>query len=396
MQLSQRGRAVPPSPIRKLVPYADAAKAKGVHVYHLNIGQPDIPTSPVFWEAIRRFPDKVLAYGHSAGFLEYRQQLAAGYRALGYGDVGPDDVTVTTGGSEAIQFALMAVCDPGDEALCFEPFYTNYNGYAVEAAVTLVPIACRAEEGYHLPPQSAIAAKITPRTRALLACTPNNPTGTVLGREEMESLARLARDHDLFFISDETYRDFIYEGRHTSVMHLGLGERAVLIDSISKRFSACGARIGCLVTTNRDLSRAFLHFGQARLCPPSLEQVGALALLGLPPDYFRGVLAEYRQRRDLVVDELGRMPGVLCKRPEGAFYAMARVPVDDANRFAQWLLTDWRCHESTVMVAPGDGFYATPGLGQDEVRIAYVLEVEKLRHAMVCLGEGLKAYPGRT
>jgi aspartate aminotransferase len=395
MKLSLRGSSVPPSPIRKLVPYAEAAKGQGVTVYHLNIGQPDVPTSPVFWEAIRRFPSKVLEYGHSAGFPEYREKLAASYRRIGY-DLTTDDLTITTGGSEAIQFALMATCDPGDEVLCFEPFYTNYNGYAVEAAVSLVPVACRAEEGYHLPPADVIAKQITPRTRAIIACTPNNPTGTVLTREEMTLLARLAAERDLFFISDETYRDFVYEGRHTGVLELDLGDRAVLIDSISKRFSACGARIGCLATKNRDLGRAFLHFGQARLCPPSLEQVGAIALLGLEEGYFKTVLEEYRARRDVLVDALARMPGVLCPRPAGAFYAMARLPIDDSTRFGQWLLTDFRCHGETVMVAPGDGFYATPGLGRDEVRLAYVLEVDKLTRALECLGQALAAYPGRA
>ncbi|HEY3358917.1 MAG TPA: pyridoxal phosphate-dependent aminotransferase [Polyangia bacterium] len=394
MHLSQRGRSVPPSPIRKLVPFAEAAKARGTTVYHLNIGQPDIPTNPVFWDAIRRFPDKVLAYGHSAGLLEYRELLGASYRRLGY-EVTADDVTVTTGGSEAILFALMAICDPGDEVLCFEPFYTNYNGYAVAACVKLVPLACRAEDGYHLPSAAAIAARITKRTRAILGCTPNNPTGTVLTQGEMQMLGRLAAEHDLFFVSDETYRDFVYEGRHSGVLELGLGDRAVLIDSISKRFSACGARIGCLVTPNRDLNRAFLHFGQARLCPPSLEQVGAIALLGLEAGYFTTILEEYRARRDVLTDALAQMPGVLCKRPAGAFYAMARLPIDDANRFAQWLLTDWRCDGATVMVAPGDGFYATPGLGQDEVRFAYVLETPKLAQAMRCLAAALQAYPGR-
>ena len=395
MQLSQRGRDVPPSPIRKLVPFAERAKAEGVAVYHLNIGQPDIPTSPVFWKAIQQYPGTVLAYGHSAGQKEYRDALAASYRAVGY-DVVSEDVTVTTGGSEAILFALSAVCDAGDEVICFEPFYTNYNGFAIQAAVKLVPLACRAEDGYHLPPLAAIAAKITPRTRAIIACSPNNPTGTVFTRAEMEGLARLAVERDLFFLSDETYRDFIFEGRHTSVLELGIAERAVLMDSISKRYSACGGRVGCLVTRNRELCQSFLYMGQARLCPPTLEQVGAIALTGLGPDYLHGVLEEYRRRRDVVVAALGRMPGVLCKCPSGAFYAMARLPIDDGSRFAQWLLTDWRRNGETVMVAPGDGFYATPGLGRNEVRFAFVLEVEKLARAMDCFAAALAAYPGRT
>jgi aspartate aminotransferase len=396
MLLSQRGRAIPPSPIRKLVPYAEAAKGAGTTVYHLNIGQPDILTPAVFWDAIRAYPDRVLAYGLTAGLTSYRERLAASYVRMGYAGQTAEDVMITTGGSEAILFAFMAACDPGDEVLCFEPFYTNYNGYAVSAGVRLVAVGCAAEDGYHLPDRAAIERHVGPRTRALLVTSPNNPTGTVLRRDEMETLAAIARERDLFFISDETYRDFVYEGRHTGVLDLpDLADRAIVIDSISKRFSACGARIGSIVTRNRELSRAFLHFGMARLCPPTLEQHGAMALLELGPDYFGATLAEYRRRRDVVVDAIAAMPGALCRRPAGAFYVMARLPIDDATRFATWLLTDFRHGGATVMVAPGDGFYATPGRGLDEVRIAYVLETEKLQHAMACLATALEQYPGR-
>lgn len=395
MKISQRGSAFPASPIRKLVPFAEAAKRQGVKVYHLNIGQPDLPTPPAFWDAIHAHTERVLAYGHSAGAAELREAFARYYRKCGY-DVEAADVTVTVGGSEAVLFALLATCDPGDEVLCFEPFYTNYNSFALSAGVRLVPVPCRAEDGYHLPPLAEIEARVTQRTRAILACTPNNPTGTVLRRSEMEGLADLCARRGLFFLCDEVYREFVYGERHTSVLELGLGDRAVMLDSISKRFSACGARIGCAVTPNRDLGRAFLHLGQARLCPPTLEQVGALPLCDLGPEYYHSVQEEYRRRRDVVVAALERMPGVLCRRPAGAFYVMARLPIDDADRFAQWLLEELRHDGATVMVAPGAGFYATPGRGVDEVRIAYVLETRELEGAMACLEAGLRAYPGRV
>lgn len=391
MEISRRGRAVPASPIRRLVPYAEAAKREGVRVHHLNIGQPDLPTPPAFWEAVRGYPEKVLAYGHSAGQAELREGFARYYRRFGY-DVAALDVTVTTGGSEAILFAFLACCDPGDEVLCFEPFYTNYNSFAVSAGVRLVPTACRAEDGYHLPPAPEIEAKVGPRTRALIACTPNNPTGTVLTRAEMEALAGIARRHRLFFLSDEVYREFVYGERHTGVLELGLGDQAVMLDSISKRFSACGARLGCAVTKNRALGQAFLHLGQGRLCPPTLEQAGALALVDLDAAYYRGIEEEYRCRRDVVVDALAGIPGVVCRRPAGAFYAMAKLPVADAEEFAVWLLTTFRHAGATVMVAPGDGFYATPGRGKDEIRIAYVLATAALAEAMECLARGIAAY----
>jgi aspartate aminotransferase len=395
MKISQRGNQVPPSPIRKLVPFAEMAKDQGVTVHHLNIGQPDVATPPQFFEAVGTFPDKVVAYGHSLGFATLRKAMAAYYQRLGY-TVEVDHVTVTTGGSEAILFAMNAICDPGDEILCFEPFYTNYNGYAVQAAITLKPVRCMPEDGYHLPPRDKIEAQITPRTRAILVCSPNNPTGTVLRRDEMQVLVDLAKQRDLFLISDEAYREFVYgEVPHTSVMDFPeIADRVVLMDSLSKRYSLCGARVGCLVASNPDLRRTFLHLGQARLCSPSIEQHGAIPLLTLGPEYFQSVQAEYKRRRDTVMAGLAQIPGVQCRTPEGAFYVMARIGVKDAGRFAQWLLTSFRYENETVMVAPGDGFYATPGLGMDEIRIAYVLEVDRLQRAMRCLKEALPKYPG--
>ncbi len=396
MHLSTRGRNVPPSPIRKLVPFADEAKKRGVVVHHLNIGQPDVPTPEVFFERVGSFREKVLAYGHSAGSLPLRQGMAAYYRRLGY-PVGDEHVTVTTGGSEAILFSMMAICDPGDEIVCFEPFYTNYNSFAVQAGVTLRPVRCSPDDGYHLPPRAAIEAAIGPRTRALLICTPNNPTGTVLRRDEMQTLVDLAIAKDLFLVSDEAYREFVYgEVPHTSVLAFPeLGGRAILLDSLSKRYSVCGARIGCVVSSDPELQRSFLHLGQARLCSPSLEQHGALGLLPIEGDYFQSTQAEYHRRRDAVMRGLAAIPGASARTPEGAFYVMARLPVDDAGRFCEWLLREFQLDGETVMLAPGDGFYATPGLGRDEVRIAYVLEVAHLERAMRCLREGLAAYAKR-
>lgn len=394
-RISDRAKAMPPSPIRKLVPYAEEAKSRGTHVYHLNIGQPDIETPKPFWEAIRKFPAEVLEYGHSAGMLEYRKGLVGYYAKVGI-TVDPSEIIVTTGGSEAIVFAFSALCDAGEEMLCFEPFYTNYNGYAIQSEIKLVPVTCQAEDGYHLPSAEEIISAITPRTRGMLICSPNNPTGTVLSREELERLAAIAEAHNLWVVSDEAYREFVYDGEHTSVMHIpSLQHRAVLLDSISKRYSACGARIGCIISHVPKLNNALLCFAQARLCPPTLEQVGAQAMVNLEGDYFSATKAEYQARRDVVIEELGKIPGVLCKKPSGAFYVMAKLPIDDADNFARWMLTDFSYEGGTTMVAPGSGFYATPDLGTDEIRIAYVLKLADLRKAMRCLAEGLKTYPGR-
>jgi aspartate aminotransferase len=387
---------MPPSPIRKLVPFADAAKEKGRHVYHLNIGQPDIHTPDTYWNAIQHHGRKVLEYGPSAGLTSYRKKLVDYYRRYNI-EVDHENIIVTTGGSEAIIFTLMAITDPGDEIIIPEPFYTNYNGFAVEAAAKIVTITSTVEEDFKLPPIESIREKITDRTRAIMVCNPNNPTGYVYSRQEMEALREIAIEHDLFLLADEVYREFCYDGlSHTSVMHLdGIDDRAVLLDSISKRYSACGARIGCIVTKNREILDAALKFGMARLCPPTLEQLGAEAGIETPAAYFSQVLEEYTERRNVMVAALRRMPGVTAPNPRGAFYLVARLPVKDADEFARWLLTDFHIDNETVMIAPANGFYSTPGLGKDEVRIAYVLNVRDIEKAMHILAEALKVYPGR-
>ena len=391
-RISKRAALMPASPIRKLVPLSDAAKARGIQVYHLNIGQPDIPTPVEFMNAIRCYDRLVLAYGNSKGDAAYIKGLAEYYKSVGI-EVEPKDIQVTTGGSEAIIFAMVCVAGVDDEIIVFEPFYTNYNGFAMMAEVKLVPVTLRAENGFHMPPREEIERLVTPRTRAILVCSPNNPTGTVYTREEMEMLAGIARDRDLFLLSDEVYREYIYEGRHTSVMHLeGISDRAILLDSISKRYSACGARIGCIVSRNGQVMDAVLRMGQARLCPPSIEQVGATAALKVAADYYDGMAAEFRLRRDAVYEELMKIPGVVCLKPSGAFYIMAKLPIKDVEDFARWMLTDFSLDGATTMVAPGPGFYATPGKGCDEARIAYVLNVDDLRRAMRILAKGIEAY----
>lgn len=390
--ISQRAARMPASPIRKLVPLSDQAKARGLRVYHLNIGQPDIPTPPEFMDAIRNYDRAVLEYGNSKGGAGYLKGLAGYYQHCGI-DVEPKDIQVTTGGSEAIIFAMMCVASVGDEIIVFEPFYTNYNGFAMMADVKLAPYALEAENGFHLPSRERIESLVTPRTRAILVCSPNNPTGTVYSREEMEMLAAISRDRNLFLLSDEVYREFIYEGSHTSVMHLdGISDRAILLDSVSKRYSACGARIGCLVSRNKQVMDAVLCMGQARLCSPSIEQAGAAQALKLKDDYFRGIAEEYRRRRDTVYDELMKIPGVVCLKPSGAFYIMAKLPIKDVEDFARWMLTDFSLGGATTMIAPGPGFYATPGKGHDEARIAYVLNVDDLKRAMQILAAGIEAY----
>lgn len=391
-KLSRRAGMMPASPIRKLVPYADSAKKRGITVYHLNIGQPDIATPNEFMNAIRNFDQKVLAYGHSQGSIEFREKLSEYYSRYNI-KLSPEEIVVTTGGSEAIIFAMMAVCEPGEEIIVPEPFYTNYNGFAVEAGVNLVPLTTYAETGFHLPGKKEIRSKITSKTRAIIFCSPNNPTGTVFTKRELETLGELAIEHNLFLLSDEVYREFIYEGTHTSVMNIpGIESRAILLDSISKRFSACGARIGCLASKNKEVVETALRFGQARLCPPSIEQHGAMAALSLKEDYFRNMADEYRRRRDAVYEALMKIPGTVCKKPSGAFYIMAKLPVDDIEAFSQWMLTDFQFEGETTMIAPGPGFYATPGRGKDEARLAYVLNVEDLKKAMKALAVGIEKY----
>ena len=396
LELSGRGKTMPSSPIRKLVPFADQAKERGRHVYHLNIGQPDIHTPGTYWKAIEHHGRKVLEYGPSGGLTSYRKKLIEYYQKFDI-SLELDDIIVTTGGSEAIIFTMMAITDPGDEIIVPEPFYTNYNGFAIETAAKIVTITSKIEDDFQLPPIDSIREKITDRTRAILICNPNNPTGYVYSREELDALREIVLEHNLFLMVDEVYREFCYDGlRHFSAMHLeGIEDRTILLDSVSKRYSACGARIGCVVSKNHDITNTALKFGMARLCPPTLEQLGAEASIDTPDDYFQEVLAEYTERRNVMVAALRDMPGVLAPNPKGAFYLVARLPVDDADKFAQWLLTDFHVDGETTMIAPANGFYSTPGLGQNEVRIAYVLNVEDIKKAMNILAEGLKAYPGR-
>ncbi len=388
---------MPSSPIRKLAPLADEARRRGIQVHHLNIGQPDLPTPPMLLDTFRKQELSVLAYGHSAGLPEYREALARYYRSHGI-DVTSQEVMVTTGGSEAILFALLAVTDPGDEVVVPEPFYTNYNGFAVEAGVKVVPVTSDPDEGYCLPSAAEIMAALSPRTKAILLCNPSNPTGWVYTWEELARLKELARSHDLFLISDEAYREFVYDGtEHHSLMHLaGVEDRAIVVDSISKRFNACGARVGALVTKNSEVLDSALRFGQARLCPPTFEQLAATAALGLPQEYFDSVRDEYRQRRDVAFAALEEMPGVVAHRPRGAFYTMVRLPVVDADAFCSWLLRDFSSGGETVMLAPGNGFYANPGLGKQEVRLAFVINQDATRRAMEILAEALEKYPGRA
>lgn len=395
VNISKRGGMLPPSPIRKLIPYAEQAKKKGIHVYHLNIGQPDIETPVEFWNAVKNYAQKVLAYGNSQGLAGYLEKLSAYYRRYGL-DISTEDMIVTTGGSEAIIFAMTAICDPGDEIIVFEPFYTNYNGFAIQAGVDLVPLTTRAEDGFHLPPMKEIEKKISAKTRGIMYCNPNNPTGTLYGRDEIHRLRDLVIKHDLYLLADEVYREYIYEGEYVSVMSLEeISDRAIMLDSISKRFSACGARVGNLVSKNRDIYRAVLHLGQARLCSPTLEQVGAAAAYDLSDDYFNQMIDEYKRRRDVVYEGLMKIEGTVCIKPSGAFYIMAKLPIDSAEEFSRFMLTDFSHNGKTVMTAPGPGFYASKGKGQSECRIAYVLNTNDLKDAMEILKLGVEAYNSR-
>ena len=396
LHISRRAHEMPPSPIRKLVPFAEAAKKRNIHVYHINIGQPDIKSPQLFMDAFRNHDLEVLPYGHSAGLWEYRDELVKYYHRFNI-EIGSENIIVTNGGSEAIIFAMMAVMDPGEEIIIPEPFYTNYNGFAVQAGVRIVPVTSNVEDGFKLPPTKQIEDKISAKTRAIMICSPNNPTGYVYTPEEMEQLRQLVMKHNLFFFSDEVYREFIYEGAvYTSVLHLkDISDRAVLLDSISKRYSVCGARIGCLVTHNQDILDASLRLGQARLCPATMEQLAASAAVKTPQSYFDEVIEEYKKRRDVVFEELEKIPGVVALKPQGAFYTIVKLPVDDADKFSTWLLKDFHLNHETIMLAPANGFYATPGKGVDEVRIAFVLNVKDMKRSMEILREGLKVYPGR-
>ena len=394
--LSDRGKLMPSSPIRKLIPFADKAKEMGRHVYHLNIGQPDIHTPDTYWMAIKNHGRRVLEYGPSGGLTSYRKKLIEYYKRYDI-SLELDDIIVTTGGSEAIMFAIMAITDPGDEIIVPEPFYTNYNGFAVESAARIVTITSRIEDNFKLPPLDSIRDKITDRTRAILICNPNNPTGYVYSKEELEILKKIVLEYNLFLLTDEVYREFCYDGlKHFSSMHLkGIEDRTILLDSISKRYSVCGARIGCVISKNHDIINTALKFGMARLCPPTLEQLGAEAGIDTADEYFEKVIEEYSERRNVMVTALRKIPGVVAPNPKGAFYLIAKLPVDDAEEFAKWLLTDFHVNGETTMIAPANGFYSTPGLGKNEVRIAYVLNIQDIKKAMHILAEGLRAYPGK-
>ena len=394
--ISEKGKIMPASPIRKLVPFADKAKQRGIKVFHLNIGQPDIETPHTMLNAIHHFEQKVIEYSHSAGTLSYRTKLTQYYAKLGI-SIQPDDIIVTTGGSEAILFAIQSAMDPGDEIIIPEPFYANYNGFSIEAGITVKPIPSFIENGFALPPISEFEKAIGPRTKAILICNPNNPTGYLYSPEELKLLRDIALKYDLYLFADEVYREFCYDGRHHfSIMQLeGLDQHAVLIDSVSKRYSACGIRIGCMISKNKQLMAAAMKFAQARLSPPSVGQVAAEAALDTPSEYFDNVKNEYVARRNVVVEAINKIPGAFCTSPQGAFYVMARLPIDDSDCFCQWLLENFESKGRTVMMAPGTGFYSTPKKGLDEVRISYVLKVEELHQAMECLAEALTLYPNR-
>jgi aspartate aminotransferase len=397
LKLSRRAEVMPASPIRRFAPLAVEARQKGRNIFALNIGQPDIPTPKVILDRLKSYSDTYIPYGPSQGLPEYIEALRHYYRSVGI-SVDASEIFVTTAGSEAVFFTIAALCDPGDQVLVFEPFYTNYNSFGALSGAEIVPVTTRGEDGYHLPARAAIEAQIGPKTKAILICSPGNPTGTVYTDAEMELLAAICRERELFLVSDEVYREFVYDGHtHRSALSLpGMEQHAIVVDSVSKRYSLCGARIGNVVSRNREFMSALMRFGMSRLCPPTLGQYACTALTEVPPEYTRGVIAEYQKRRDLVYEALTRTPGVVTRKPEGAFYICARLPIDDANRFVEFLLRDFQLDGDTVMVAPADGFYATPGLGRDEVRIAYVLEATKLRRAMECFTAALAAYPGRV
>ena len=388
---------MPESPIRKLVPFAEAAKKEGKTVFHLNIGQPDIKTPEVALEAIHNFSDKVVEYSHSAGFESYRKGLASYYQNLGI-DINHENIMVTTGGSEALLFGLNSCLDAGDEIIIPEPFYANYNGFSISAGVNVKPIGTNINNGFALPAIEEFEKLITPKTKAILICNPGNPTGYLYSKEELETLKDIVIKHDLFLFADEVYREFCYDGnQHHSVLNMqGMEKNTIVIDSTSKRFSMCGIRIGCIVSKNKEVMDTALKFAQARLSPPTFGQVAGEAALNTPISYFEEVSAEYVERRDLLIDGLNKIEGVVCPKPKGAFYCIAELPVDDADKFAQWLLEDFSYEGATIMVAPAAGFYSTPNTGTKQVRIAYVLNKESLQKAVKCLEEALKVYPGRT
>jgi aspartate aminotransferase len=394
--ISNKGQVMPASPIRKLVPFAEEAKKKGRKVYHLNIGQPDIKTPEIALDAIKNLKETVIEYSHSAGRESYRKKLAEYYQKISI-DVDYSEIMVTTGGSEAITFALMSTVNPDEEVICPEPFYANYNGFSTAAGVKVVPITSSIDNGFALPPIEEFEKVITPKTRGIIICNPNNPTGYLYSEAEIRQLGEIVKKHDLYLYSDEVYREFCYDGEtHFSAMYLeGLEENVIMMDSVSKRYSMCGARIGALVTKNKQVLDTALKFAQARLSPPSFGQIAGEAALDTPPSYFKEVYDEYIARRDYMVGALNKIPGVKSPTPGGAFYTVVELPVEDADHFAQWILSDFHFENQTVMMAPASGFYSTPGLGKKEVRIAYVLKKSDLEMAMKVLEEALKVYPGR-
>lgn len=387
---------MPESPIRKLVPYAEKAHEQGKTVYFLNIGQPDIETPEVALEAIRMIDHKVIGYTHSAGVQSYRDRLSDYYKRNDI-QVESEDIIITTGGSEALMFGFMSTCNPGDEVIIPEPFYANYNGFAVAAGLNVVPVTSTIETGFALPPVEEIEKKITEKTKAIVICNPGNPTGYLYSQEELEQLRDIVKKHDLFLFADEVYREFCYDGAVPfSVMNLeGISDNVIMIDSVSKRYSMCGARIGALVSKNKEVMKAALKFGQARLSPPTIDQIAAEAALNTPQSYFDNVIEEYVERRNILVDGLNAIEGVFCPKPSGAFYCVAKLPIDNADKFCQWLLEEFDYKGATVMMAPASGFYATPGSGTQEVRLAYVLNKDSLKIAVKCLEEALKVYPGK-
>jgi len=396
-KISVRGLRMPESPIRKLVPFAENAKKRGAEVIHLNIGQPDIKTPDVALKAIRNFKPDVVAYSHSAGDQSYREGLAKYYQKLGI-HVDHTNILITTGGSEALMMTLNSVMDEGDEVIIPEPFYANYNGFLASAGIIVKPITSSIESGFSLPPISEFEKLITPKTKAILICNPGNPTGYLYTQDELNSLKEIVLKHDLFLISDEVYREFTYDGKkHISVLELeDLDQNTVLIDSVSKRYSMCGARIGFLVTKNRELLDTALKFAQARLSPPTIGQVAGEAALNTPDTYFSEVIEEYVARRNVLIEGLNKIDGVICPKPTGAFYCIAQLPVDDADKFAQWLLEEYSWNNKTIMVAPAQGFYSTPEIGKQQIRIAYVLNTTDLKDAIKILDGALKVYPGKV
>ncbi len=396
-KISTKATIMPASPIRKLVPFAEAAKKKGVKIYHLNIGQPDIETPPSFLNAVKNADIKVLEYSHSAGNESYRKKLCGYYKEYNI-DLDHNDIIITCGGSEAIEIAMLTCFNPGDEIIIPEPFYANYNGFSCAADVVVKPVRSFIDTGFALPKIADFEKVITPKTKGIMICNPGNPTGYLYTKAELEALRDLVKKYDLFLLSDEVYREFCYDDKeYISVMHLdGIENNVILLDSISKRYSACGARIGAMITKNKEVMASALKFAQARLSPPSYGQIGAEAALDTPKSYFAEVKTEYIARRDFVIESLNKIDGVFCPKPSGAFYCIAKLPIDNADKFCQWLLEDFSLNSQTVMLAPATGFYSTAGAGIDEVRIAYVLKIEDLKNAIACLEAALKVYPGKT